>query len=663
MNTNHLIIDNLLVDDLIKLSQNAQSEQELLNHIQNWTETAKKFSSWLNLSDLIAVARADKEGNFRKVSIREGLLESPDSSVVKSCIEVQKYLGVKVKPKFNDIEEVIEFEYDGESPEDVRNIYGVNTGFGSFRKHILKDVQDANQISQNIIFSHCTGVGNPLPIDVVRAIMLLRIKCFCQGISGIRPLIIKRLVQMLNAGVVPYVPSKGSVGSSGDLAPLSHLFAVMLGKGYAWWIPNGKALNGEYDVKGKFELEIDPKEPFADRMNRLNQSAPYVLLKAKEALLAAGIKPIDPSTMLPKEGLAMTNGTSVSTALFALGVFDAQNIYETANSVSSVTLQTMGGMSRAFEAHIHAFRPQTGQIVTAWKMRNNIAGSQFVNKFADTGETQDDYSIRAIPQVHGTVLNGIYYAKDVAEREINSVTDNPLFFNEVIRQSGIDFQFASDSKYLQTTHASAANFHGEQIGSAADTLKIALSELANISERRIQLLLDSNSNRGIPANLTLGKYGLHTGWMIAQYTAAALVSDNKVLSHPSSVDSIPTSANAEDYVAMATNSARHLREVVFNSANVIAIEMLCALQALDIRLHQWNGDLKQFSNDTQRLYDLVRNILEIKFVPYDSENVQKDVAFNLSPDNHTTFEQHAPSEMIRTITKEILNGNTVRYDD
>ena len=416
--------------------------------------------------------------------------------------------------------------------------YGVTTGFGEFKDKNIPP-EDLEQLQRNVLLSHSVGIcGDNAYFDaeVVRAALVTRLNAFLLGHSGVRRTMVDIVEAMINRGVVPLVPLKGSVGASGDLCPLAHTFATLLGV-------------GEF-----FIVE--------DRQSCLSGQARLPVLHASELPSVLGF---DAEVMKRtfKEGLALVNGVNYSAAMLALGVFDGEHLAEMADTAASMTLEAMCGCERALDHKVHEARGHPGQIRSAARMRELIEGSHLIES---AKAVQDPYSIRCAPQVHGASRDAIGFARATAEREINAATDNPLFFPD-----------ESDVAY------SAGNFHGQPIAIAADLLTIALAELASISERRIAMMLDGNHNRRLPQNLTT-RPGVHSGLMIAQYTAASLVSENKVLSHPASVDSIPTSANAEDHVSMSTHAARKMRTVLRNAEDVLAIEFLVVAQALDWRI-------------------------------------------------------------------------------
>lgn len=403
-------------------------------------------------------------------------------------------------------------------------VYGVTTGFGQFKNVVISSDQTA-ALQANLIRSHATGVGRPLSRDAVRATIVVRINSLLRGHSGVREEVVDRLLDLLNHDVYPFVPSKGSVGSSGDLAPLSHIMLVLMGE-------------GEVIEKGR-------RRP------------------AAEVLHEKGLESV---TLLAKEGLALNNGTAVQTGIGTLAVNDALQLAKVFDIAYAMSLESMMGSVAASDARVHALRPHPGQVAVASNIRRLCADSEIIESHRNCGRVQDAYSLRCAPQVHGASRDTIRYVASVIERELNSVTDNPLLFPD----DGVAI--------------SAGHFHGEPIAQAMDFLKIGVCELANISERRVARLTDSALSEGLPAFLIPKEQaGLSSGFMIAQYTAAALVSENKVLAHPASVDSIPTSANQEDHVSMGTIAARQAAEIVGNARHVAAIELLCAAQALDFR--------------------------------------------------------------------------------
>ncbi|UCH19457.1 MAG: histidine ammonia-lyase [Deltaproteobacteria bacterium] len=404
--------------------------------------------------------------------------------------------------------------------KDEKTIYGVTTGFGAL-SDVAISKKDTRRLQQNILMSHAAGVGDFLEEETVRAIMALRIKDMARGHSGIRLETVRLLTELLNCNVCPVVPEKGSVGASGDLAPLAHLALPLIGLGEVYY--EGRRLRSD------------------------------------TALKKCGLKPIE---LEAAEGLALVNGTQVMTAIGALAVFDAIRLAKLTDIAAAMSLEVLMGSRTEFNSRIHQVRPHPGQTAAADNMERITQNSEIITSHKDCSRIQDAYTLRCSPQVHGASRDAIFYTRQVLETEMNASTNNPLIFHE-----SQDFLLGG-------------NFHGQPVGLAMDFLCMAVSEFANISERRIERLVNPKLS-GLPAFL-IKDGGLNSGLMIAQYTAAALVSENKVLSHPASVDSIPTSANKEDHVSMGTISARKCRDIVNNTENVIAIELLCAAQALDL---------------------------------------------------------------------------------
>lgn len=397
-------------------------------------------------------------------------------------------------------------------------VYGVTTGFGRF-SDVFIDQQKVQTLQKNLIHSHCIGVGEPLSQEIVRGMMLLRANALAVGNSGIRPQVVELLLDMLNGCIHPVIPAKGSVGSSGDLVPLSYMVLSMMGEGEVFY-------RGER-------------------------------LPSLKALKDQGLNPV---ILEGKEGLALINGTQAMAAIGSLTVVMAQKLAQLADVAAAMTFTALEGFPAAFDPRIHALRPHPGQVLVAHRMQLLTQGSRVEN---GRKEVQDPYTLRCIPQIHGASRDAISHVQEVLAREINAVTDNPLFFPQ-------------ENQVL-----SGGNFHGQPLALALDYLGLALAELANVSERRIERLVNPSLSR-LPAFLT-PKGGLNSGLMIAQYTAAALVSENKVLASPASVDSIPTSGNKEDHVSMGTIAARKGYQILEHVQSVLAIEFLCAAQALDLR--------------------------------------------------------------------------------
>jgi histidine ammonia-lyase len=400
-------------------------------------------------------------------------------------------------------------------------VYGINTGFGALSTISISEEQ-ASLLQNNLILSHAVGCGPLFPTETVRAMLLLRANALCKGFSGIRPELVQALIAMLNAGVHPLVPEKGSLGASGDLAPLSHMALVLLGLGEAEF--GGKAMSGA------------------------------------EAMAAAGIQT---HALQAKEGLALINGTQAMCAVGGLALFDALRAAQLADIAAGLSMEALGGRLDAFDRRIHALRPHEGQQLVSQNLRLLCDGSGMLKEVLGQ-RVQDAYSLRCIPQVHGAVRDALQYARKTLEIEFNSVTDNPLIF--------------PDEKEI----ISGGNFHGEPLALALDFLGIAAAELASISERRLERMINPQLSCGLPAFLAKNP-GVNSGLMILQYTAASMVSENKVLAHPASVDSIPSSANQEDHVSMGMTAARKARLIVENTLSVIALELFAAAQAIDLR--------------------------------------------------------------------------------
>jgi histidine ammonia-lyase len=443
--------------------------------------------------------------------------------------------------------------------------YGITTGFGKFCDVVISKNDNA-ALQKNLIMSHACGVGEPFAPEIVKAMALLRANALAVGFSGIRPETVRSLLAMLNSGVVPVVPEKGSLGSSGDLAPLAHLALVLCGMGEAFY--KGKRMGGA------------------------------------EALAAAGLKPVELSA---KEGLALINGTQAMTAVGALAAYDARKLIRTADLAASITAQALRGIVDAYDPRIHALRNQIGQEIAASNMRSLLEGSKFTTRQGEE-RVQDAYALRCVPQVHGACRDAVSYVCEVVERELNAVTDNPIILPRDLDEGFVDLEPDElDADGLGADIISGGNFHGEPVALAMDFLGIALSEIANISERRLERLVNPSLSNGLPAFLTKSG-GINSGFMIVQYVAASLVSENKVLAHPASVDSIPSSANQEDHVSMGTIAARKARSILENSRTVVALELLSACQAVDLRAASMNGQAEDLLSPPARAaYRLVRS--------------------------------------------------------
>jgi histidine ammonia-lyase len=425
-----------------------------------------------------------------------------------------------------------------------KTIYGVTTGFGALSSTRIT-LEQAAQLQTNLLRSHACGVGESLPTDTVRALMLLRLNTLAKGFSGVRLLVAELIQDLLNKGIHPIVPSRGSVGASGDLAPLSHMALALIGE-------------GKVEFNGR-------------------------IIAACEALEEAKLSPIK---LTMKEGLALNNGTQMSTGLAALVVSDAERILKIADIAVAISLEALQGFAEAFDRKIHDARPYKGQIDSAHNIRLITADSKIV-KHTVTGRHEpphDAYSLRCAPQAAGASREAVAFARRIIETEINSATDNPLIFPD-------------SSEVL-----SGGNFHGQPVGMAMDVVSIALSTIANISERRVFRLLDAKLSNGLPAFLASAKEsaGVASGLMAIQYTAAALASENKVLAHPATVDTIPTSADVEDFVSMSPSAGLKARTILQNTHRVLAIELICSAQGLDFR------DLASSGKGTRAAYRRIR---------------------------------------------------------
>lgn len=419
---------------------------------------------------------------------------------------------------------------------DNKVVYGITTGFGKFSDVNISN-EECKMLQKNLILSHSCGAGKAFAKEIVRAIMLLRANALAKGYSGIRLSTLETLIEMINKGVHPVIPEKGSLGASGDLAPLSHMVLPMIGEGEAEY-------NGQ-------------------------------ILKGKEAMDEAGIVVVE---LVAKEGLALINGTQAMTATGALSLHSAINLVKLADVAAALTLEALRGIRTAFDLRVHQVRPHKGQIQTAQNILNLIEGSTYVTNQGEI-RVQDAYTLRCVPQVHGASKDAINYINDRVQIEINSATDNPI----VMENGDV---------------ISGGNFHGQPMALSFDFLGIAAAELANISERRIERLINYQLN-DLPAFL-VKKGGLNSGFMITQYAAAALVSENKVLAHPASVDSIPSSANQEDHVSMGTIAARKSMDIVNNAIRVLATEIMAACQAIDFR------DGLELGEGTKEAYKVIR---------------------------------------------------------
>ena len=447
----------------------------------------------------------------------------------KEKVSVSEKSMAKVKESHETVKEIVAEE---------KVVYGINTGFGKF-SDVLINQKDVKELQLNLIRSHACGVGEYFSESVSRAMLLLRANALLKGFSGVRPLIIERLVELVNRVIHPAIPEQGSLGASGDLAPLSHLALVLIGEGEVF-----------------FQGNIRP---------------------AKEVLVEVGLSPL---VLEAKEGLALINGTQAMTAMGTVAYLEAEKAAWQSEVIAAITMEGLNGIIDAFDERIHLARGYRQQADTARRIRGYLAGSRLVTRQGEV-RVQDAYSLRCIPQVHGASWQALDYVKEKLEIEMNAATDNPLIFGEDVISGG--------------------NFHGQPIALAMDFMKIAAAELANISERRIERLVNPQLN-DLPPFLS-PEPGLQSGAMILQYSAASLVSENKTLAHPASVDSIPSSANQEDHVSMGTIAARHAYQIIQNLIHVLAIELICALQAVEYK------GVDKMAARTRKFYKEARKIV------------------------------------------------------
>lgn len=422
--------------------------------------------------------------------------------------------------------------------QEGKAIYGLNTGFGKF-SDVAISADEIDELQKNLIYADAVGIGRPFDTEITRAIMVLRANALAKGFSGIRLETVETLIQMVNKRVHPIIREKGSVGSSGDLCPLAHLVLVMIGEGEAEY--GGVVMSGE------------------------------------EAMKKAGIEPV---SLKSKEGLALINGTCAMMGVAVLTVYDALNVLKTADIVGTLTVEALEGIVDAYDPRVHIARNQKWQADVARNILRISKGSRLMTRQGEQ-RMQDGYSLRCIPQIHGASRPAYEYVRQIIENEINAATDNPLIFPEG-----------------EGSVISGGNFHGQPVAIAMDTLGIAIAEIGNVSERRIERLVNPTLS-GLPAFL-VNKGGLNCGFMVTQYAAAAVVSENKILAHPASVDSIPTSANQEDHVSMGTIAARKAREILKHVEYVLGIEWLCASQAVDFKDKSLLGKGSRVAYETLR---------------------------------------------------------------
>ncbi|WP_407672914.1 histidine ammonia-lyase [Paenibacillus profundus] len=485
--------------------------------------------------NVLAVKQSQQEMQTGPITLKGEQLTLNQLAAI-ACDYNPVVLGADAVQRVNRCREMVE-----ELVKANKVVYGVTTGFGKFSDVTISS-EDSAGLQANLIRSHACAVGLPLPEATVRAIMLLRANALAKGYSGIRLETLQLLVDCLNRGVHPIIPEQGSLGASGDLAPLSHLALVLMGEGEA--VYNGKRMGGH------------------------------------EALTQAGLKPIQ---LQAKEGLSLINGTQIMTAIGALTYVNAQRLAKTADAIAALTVECLQGITDAFADELQRVRPYPEQIGVAANLRKLLDGSQLTTRQGDI-RVQDAYSLRCLPQVHGATRQVLAYVEDKLDVEMNAATDNPLLFLE------------------EGVVISGGNFHGQPMAFAMDFLKIGMSELANISERRTERLVNPALSGGLPAFLSQ-QPGMASGMMIPQYVSASLVSENKVLAHPASVDSIPSSANQEDHVSMGTTAARHAAQVIDNTAKVLAIELICAAEAAVFR------GVDKLAPSTRTLFDKVRELV------------------------------------------------------
>ncbi len=462
-------------------------------------------------------------------------------------------------------------------------VYGVNTGFGQLANKRITDDQ-LGFLQRNLVLSHAAGTGSLLPDNTVRLILVLKIQSLSRGFSGVRPETVELLCEMINREVYPCIPAKGSVGASGDLAPLAHMAAPLIGEG---------------------EVRIDGE-----------------IFPAKEGFKKAGLAPIN---LGPKEGLALLNGTQVSTALALKGYFELRRVFDAAVLTGALSVDAVKGSDTPFDARIHEVRGQKGQIIVAELYRTILSKSEIRSSHLDCDRVQDPYSVRCQPQVMGAVLDMMDHAGTILWREANAVSDNPLVFPD-------------EGEVL-----SGGNFHGEPVAISADALAIAASEVGALAERRLALLIDANLS-GLPPFLVENS-GLNSGFMIAQVTAAALASENKTLAHPASIDSLPTSANQEDHVSMATFAARRIEEIVDNVAGIIAIELLAAAQGVE-----FHRPLKTSPGLEELIAILRKGVPRYEEDRYFAPDIEKAKEIIRSRTIDALIEKHVPGWLTRSHT-------------
>ena len=484
-----------------------------------------------------------------KIVIENQLVGLPELRAAwREAVDVE--IGVDARRRIAESNELVADVVAG-----GETVYGINTGFGKLARVRIDD-EDLSRLQENLVRSHAVGVGEDLTDDVVRLVMLMKVIALAEGFSGVRPELVDALCALINREVYPRIPSRGSVGASGDLAPLAHLAGVLIGAG---------------------EARIDG-----------------TVVPAELALKEAGVVPV---TLAPKEGLALLNGTQVSTALALAAVFRTENLLAAALAAGAMSADAIQGSDTPFDKRIQNVRGHGGQIAVAGVLRELMSGSEIRASHVECDRVQDPYSIRCQPQVVGACLDVLRHVCGVLEIEANAVTDNPLVFAE--------------------SHSvlSGGNFHAEPVALAADYLALAVAEIGSLAERRIALLIDANQS-GLPAFL-VRESGLNSGFMMAQVTAAALASENKSLAHPASVDSIPTSANQEDHVSMATFAARRLHDMIDNAAIIVAIELLAAAQGIEFHRPQ---------KSSETLESVIARLREVSPAYVEDRSLSADIA-------------------------------------
>ncbi len=471
-------------------------------------------------------------------------------------------------------------DYIEKKLEDGAIIYGLTTGFGKFA-NVLISKEETADLQKNLIISHTCTFGEPYPRQYVRAAMLLRCNALSRGNSGIRLSTIQTMVDMLNAGIHPVVPRKGSLGASGDLAPLSHIALGLIGL-------------GKVEYKGQ-------------------------IMDAKDAMAAEGITPVE---LAAKEGLALNNGTQMMTAVGVNVLWDAMKLLKVADIAAAMTAEALHGITKAYDPKVHAVRGHQGQITVAENMRTLLDGSKNAMLVQPT-KVQDTYSLRCVPQVHGASRDAIQYVFEAVSREINAVTDNPIIFPD------------------EDDVISGGNFHGQPMALAFDFLKIAISELADISERRAERLINPALAEGLPGFLTKHA-GVCSGFMIAQYAAASMVSENKVYDHPACVDSIPSSGNQEDHVSMGTTSARTAAMVLDNTKKVLSVEIAAAAQGIWLRQEIGENGIDNLSPAIKAAYDYIRTV---------SDPIEEDIIMH---DELAKFEQMVQEDRLLNAGENVV---------